>query len=53
MDKGDFEQLRQYLKENLKVKVDAGRDCNGHNKVAVSLELQGEEISSSYSYIDD
>ena len=37
----DKEEIRNYLKENLEMKVDVGYDCDS---VEVILLLEGEEI---------
>ena len=48
MDRADFEQLKQFLKENISIQCTSKGSLTNPNGRTVSLYLEGEEISSAH-----
>lgn len=46
------EELKNYLKENLKISIETGR-THYRDTIEVNLSLEGDPISSSEVFIDE
>ena len=55
MDKGDFEQLKQFLRENLEIIIEYTDRYSSRNDQKVGLKFKGEEDCFTYEtvYIPD